>query len=596
MANGPDEVETAVSGASAPASRLALLAPGLADLRSYRREWLRGDLVAGATLAAYLLPASIGDASLANLPPEAGIYACMFSGLVFWLFCSSRHTVVTVTSAISLVVGASLGGLAGGDPGRFSALAAATALLVSALAFAAWLASAGGIVSFVSETVMTGFKFGAGLYLASTQLPKLFGFAASHGNFWERSAHFFSHLGETNPAALAVGGGALALLVAGKRWLPNRPVGLLVVVGGVAAAAALDLASYSVKLLGHVPQGLPPLGVPGIEAADLNALLPLALACFMLGTVETAAIGRMFAAKHGYRLDANRELLALAAGNLAAGLGQAFPVSGGMSQSLVNEGAGARTPLSGLVAAVLVLLVSLFLSGSLRDLPQPVLAAIVLVALGGLIKVEAFAHLWRFSRGEFLIAALAALGVLGSGLLRGVLIGAALSIVMLLRRAARPNTAELGRVPGTEHWADVSRHPENEIDPRVLVVRVESALLYFNVDYVRERFRELWNARAPGVRLAILHLGSSPTIDLAGAELIAELHRNLRRAGVELRLSEARGQVRDALQRAGFEAEYGPIEPNQTVARVLEAERQGASGRPQTTSADSSARTTPSGQ
>jgi high affinity sulfate transporter 1 len=488
--------------------------PGLRLLREYQVGWLRGDVIAGVVLAAYLIPAGIGDASLANLPPEAGLYSCLFAGLVFWLFCSSRHTAVTVTSAISLVVGTSLGEIAGGDTTRFAALAAATALIVAVMAFAAWAFGAGSLVSFISETVMTGFKTGVALHLASTQLPKLFGFKGAHGDFWERMGHFFSHLSETNPASLALGAAALAVLFLGKKLLPNRPVALLVVVGGIAAAGVFGLDARGVALLGTVPQGLPAPGLPPVHLSDLNRLLPLAMACFLLAAVETAAIGRTFARKHGYRLDSNQELLALAGSNLASGLGRGFPVSGGMSQSLVNEGGGARTPLSGLFAAGIMVVVSVFLAGLLRELPQPVLAAIVLMAVTGLFKLSELKRLWRFSRAEFGVAAAALLGVLGSGLLRGVLIGAVLSVLLLLRRASRPRTTELGRVPGTHYFADVVRHSENERVGDVFAFRAEAALLYFNVEHVRDRFFELLDARGEGVRLAVFFLGTSPGIDL----------------------------------------------------------------------------------
>jgi high affinity sulfate transporter 1 len=550
--------------------------PGLRLLRDYRRDWLRGDVVAGVVLAAYLLPASIGDASLAGLPPEAGLYACIFAGLVFWLFCSSRHTAVTVTSAISLLVGTSLGDLAGGDPARFAALASATALIVAALAFVAWLISAGSLVSFISETVMTGFKTGVALHLASTQLPKLFGFKGSHGDFWERMGHFLSHLRETNPASLALGVAALGVLLLGKRLLPNRPVSLLVLAAGIAAVPVFGLASRGVALLGEVPQGLPVPGLPAVHLSDVNGLLPLAMACFLLGAVETAAIGRTFARKHGYRLDANQEILALAGSNLAAGLGHGFPVSGGMSQSLVNEGGGARTPVSGLVASGTMLVVALFLAGLLRDLPQPVLAAIVLMAVTGLFKVSELRRLWRFSRAEFAVAAAAVLGVLGSGLLRGVLIGVVISLLLLLRRTSRPRTTELGRVPGTDYFADAVRHPENERQSDVLVFRVEAALLYFNVEHVRDRFFELLKARGEGVKLAVFFLGTTPAVDLAGAELLEELHHALRERGIALRLAEARGDVRETLRRAGFEEECFPVVANQPVATVVAEWRKSA--------------------
>src|SRR5262249_35705131 len=213
--------------------RLSKFAPGIGLLKSYELAWLRPDIVAGLTLAAYLLPAGIGDASLAGLPPQAGIYACIFSGLVFWAFCSSRHTAITVTSAISLLMGTTLGSLAGGDVARFDALASCTALLVAALAFAAWLVRAGSLVSFVSETVLIGFKAGVALTLISTQLPKLFGISGAHGGFWECASHFITHLHETTPASLLIGGMALALLLLGKIFLKNRPVALFVVVGGI---------------------------------------------------------------------------------------------------------------------------------------------------------------------------------------------------------------------------------------------------------------------------------------------------------------------------------------------------------------------------
>jgi high affinity sulfate transporter 1 len=540
-------------------------------LRDYQVSSVRPDLVAGLTLAAYLLPAGIGDASLANLAPEAGLYACLFSGLVFWIFCSSRHTVITVTSALSLLIGASVGELSAGDPARHAAMAAATTLMMASIALAAWLARAGNAIGFFSETVLVGFKAGLAFYLASTQLPKLFGFKGTHGDFWERSGYFLRHLGDTHQASLVLGIIALAFLVAGKLWLKNRPVAFFVVVGGILAARLMSLDQQGVALLGEVPKGLPSLGFPSVSRADVNDLFPVALASFVLGAVETSAIGRMFSQKHGYRFDANRELLAIGAGNLLAGLGRGFPVSGGMSQSLVNESAGARTPMSGLIAALFTLFVVLFASGLLRNLPQPVLAAIVLAAVMSLVNIKALQHIWHFSRAEFFVAIAAFLGVLGSGPVNGVLLGAAISIVLLLRQAARPRVAELTRVPGTTYFADRSRQPDNTPIPEVLVVRCEAALLYFNVDYVRDRLSEILARRQDAVRLVVFFLGAVPKVDLAGAELLADLLRTLRARGIDFRIADAHGEVRDALHRIGFETEHGPLEPGQTVDVVISA-------------------------
>jgi high affinity sulfate transporter 1 len=550
-------------------SRIASFVPALGWLRGYQRDWLRGDTVAGITLAAYLMPAAIGDASLAGLPPEAGLYACLFSGLVFWLFTSSRQTTVTVTSAISLLVGSTLAPMANGNPAHYAAMASATAVMVAALALIARLFRAGAVVNFISEPVLVGFKCGVALYLASSQLPKLCGIKGGHGDFWDKSANFIRHASETNHASLLMGGVALALLLAGKRFLPGKPVALVVVVAGLVLGANADLAAHGVKMLGEVPQGLPQFHCGMLGHDDLNTLLPLAMACFLLGAVETAAIGRMFSRKHGYRLDSNQEFLALAGANLAAGVGQGFPTSGGMSQSLVNESSGARTPLSGFISSLLILLVILFLSGLLKHLPQPVLAAIVLAAVTGLFNLTALKEMWRFSRGDFSVAGAALAGVLFSGLLMGVLIGAVLSLALLLRRAMQPPSTELGRVPGTDYFADRIRHPDNERIPGVFIFRCNGGMFYFNTEHVHDRFFELLAARADDVKLAIIFMGTVPMIDMAGVEFLTELHETLKKRGIELRLAETHGVVREALRRGGFEKHYGPVIADQTVAAIL---------------------------
>ena len=545
--------------------------PALTWLRTYDKSWLRGDVVAAITLAAYLLPAALGDASLANLPPEAGLYACLFGGLTFWLFCSTRHTAISVTSAISLLIGASLGEIAGGDTTRFGALAAGTALLVAGIAFVAWLVKAGAIVNFISESVMTGFKCGVALFLASTQLPKLFGFHGEHGSFWVNSGYFLKHLNETNPTSLLVGGLALAILVAGKIYLKTKPVAIFVVMGSIVASSVLELDQYGVKLLGEVPQGLPAVGLPAIQWADLNQLLPLAFACFLLGAVETAAIGRMFTARHGGRLDANQEFLALAAANLAAGLGRGFPVSGGMSQSLVNEGGGARTPLSTALAGGFILVVVLFFSHLLSALPQPVLAAIVLIAVAGLFQATELKHLWHASRSEFVVATTALLGVMTSGLLRGVLIGAVISLVQLLRRSARPHVAFLGRIPGTRRFSDRERHPDNELIPGVLIFRPEANLIYFNVDSVRDTIGERVRAEAPPPKLVILDLSAAPLVDLQSAHTLAGLADELTATGIRVHVVETRSAVRELLRREGLDARLGGIDRFTSVADAVDA-------------------------
>jgi MFS superfamily sulfate permease-like transporter len=289
----------------------------------------------------------------------------------------------------------------------------------------------------------------------------------------------------------------------------------------------------------------------------------------MLGAVETAAIGRMFAAKHRGRFEPNQEFLGLAAANLATGLGHAFPVSGGMSQSLVNESGGARSPLSGLFASIIILLVSLFLSSTLRDLPQPVLAAIVLVAVAGLFNVSELKHLWHADRAEFIVAGAALLGVLGSGLLRGVMIGALIALVQLLRRASRPHVAVLGRIPGTNRFSDLERHHENEVIPGAIIFRVEASLFYFNIEFVRENI--LAHVRAGGkTKLVVLDLSAAPHVDLQSAATLSLLEDELAGAGITLRVVETRSSVRDRLRMAGLDEKLGGIDRFRTVAQAIE--------------------------
>ena len=544
--------------------------PAAEWLPGYQRSWFRLDFAAGITLAAYLLPAALGDASLANLPPETGLYACLFGGLLFWIFCGSRYTVVSVTSAISLVIGASLGEITGGNTMRFGALAAGTALLVSLIAFIAWLAKAGVLVHFISESVMAGFKCGVALFLASTQLPKLFGFHGAHGSFWGNAGFFFSHLNETNMTSLLIGGIALALLILGKIFLEHKPVALFVVIGGIVAASMLSLETRGVKLIGAVPQGLRPLKVPALYWRDLNELLPLALACFLLGAVETAAIGRMFAAKHGGRFDANQENLALAASNLFAGFGGGLPVSGGTSQSLVNEEGGATTPLSTALAAVFILVVVLFFSHLLSALPQPVLAAVVLVAIAGLLNLSTLKELWLNDRSEFVVAMAAFGGVLTFGLLRGVMLGALISLVQLVRVSSRPHVALLGRIPGTRRFSDRDRHGDNELIPNVMIFRPESALIYFNVDNVCEAILSRVRVEATRPKLVVIDLSAAPLVDMQSAHTLASMADELGATGIRFQAVEPRSSVRDRLRREAVDAKLGGVNRFTTVADVID--------------------------
>ena len=549
-----------------PAPRWAL-APWL---RSYRISFLPRDLLAGLTLAAYAIPASLAYSGLAGLPSQLGLYCYLAGGLAFAVLGTSRVVAFGPTSAIAILLGSTLGGLAGGDAQRHVDLAVLAAMLVAAIALVAWLLRFGHVASFVSDTVLTGFKAGAACVIAGSQLPKLLGMDASAKELLPMLGELATRLGEVDPYALGVGVAGIVLLAAGQWLLPARPVALLVVVASIVASQALDLEGRGVPTIGELPAGLPSLRLPQIGLHELRLVLPLALGCFLLGFVEDVTAARTFAERDRESLDANRELLALGAGNLAAALVQGFPSAGGMSQSAVNAKAGARSPLSLVFASLAIGAALLFLTHTLRVLPQPILAAVVLLAVKDMIDVRALAHLRRVNKVEFVVALVSLAGVLAFGILEGLLLAAIFSVVMLLRWAANPHTAVLGRIPGTDRFGDLDRHPHNETFPGVLVFRVEGGIFYFNADSVREQFLARVAEHDGELRLVIFDLSSSPQVDLAGVRMLGELHERLGEHDVALELTEAHQSVRELLRAEGMESRFGHISRRTTCNMLLE--------------------------
>ncbi len=562
-------------------TRLRAILPPAGWLPAYQRRWLSADLVAGLTLAAYAIPIGLAYASLAGLPPQSGIYCYLVGGLAYALFGSSRQLAIGPTSAISMLIAATVAGMAAGDPLRYAQIAALTALVFAGLCLLAWLLRLSALTSFISETILLGFKAGAALVIAMTQLPKLFGVPGGGEHFFERVWILGGQLGDTNLTVLALGIAAMALLVAGERLLPGRPVALVVVALATAAVAWTSLPGAGVKTVGVIPSGLPDLALPSLRVRDVDGVIALAFACFLLAYIESVSAGRALAARHGYEIDPRQELLGLGAANLAAAFVQGYPVAGGLSQSSVNDRAGARTPLALVLASGAIAGALLFLTGLLRDLPTVVLAAIVLVAVKGLVDVPELRRLWRLSRFEFAISLVAMGGVLVLGILRGVVLAALVSVLLLLWRAARPHVARLGRIPGTRRYSDAERHPDNPLVPGALLLRVESSLLYFNVENVRDDVRAAVRAAPAPLRLVVLDLSTSPYVDVAGASMLGALAEELAAQGAALRLVEARGDARDLLRAAGLEERFGSVNRRLSlddVVREFEEEPRAAGG------------------
>jgi SulP family sulfate permease len=542
-------------------------------LIGYRVAWLSGDLAAGVTLAAYAIPVSLAYATLAGLPPQVGVYGYLLGGLGYAMFGSSRQLAIGPTSAISLMLAGSVGAMANGDPQRYFEIASLAAFTVAGLCLLAWLFRLSALVKLISDSILVGFKIGAGLTIAMTQLPSLFGIAGGGHNFFERIFILVGQLSQTHYLVLAIGIVAIILLVIGDRLLPGRPVALGVVAIAIIAASAFGLSALGVPTTGKIPAGLPALSGPALRLRDVEGILPLAAGCLLLAYIEGVSAARTFAAKHGYTLDPRQEFLGLGFANLFAATGHGYPVAGGLSQSAVNDKAGAQTPLALLLASIALALCLLFLTGFLENLPKAVLAAVVLTAILGLFDFRALFHMWRVSRLDFYAAAIALVGVLLLGILHGILLAALASVLLLLARISRPHIAFLGRVPGTNSYSDMERHPENEALVGKVAFRPEASLIYVNADGVLETVLSNLNT-VHDIRLVICDLSASPYLDLAGARMLHELYNKLNERGVRLRIVGAHGWVRDLLRAEGLEDKVGKLDRTMTLDNLLSGAHQ----------------------
>ena len=548
--------------------------PAAVWLAEYKAAWLPGDLIAGVTLAAYAIPVSLAYVGLAGLPPQAGIYGHLLGGLGYALFGSSRQLAVGPTSAVSLMVGGTVAAMAGGNVEHYAQIASLAGFAVALLCLIAWLLRLSILVRLISDSILVGFKAGAGLTIIMTQLPSLFGVSSDGENFFERAALLAGHLGQTNFLVLTLGAIAILVLLLGERFLPGRPVALGVVALAIIAASVFGLPALRVPTTGEVPGGLPFLAGPAMRLRDAEGLFPLAAGCLLLAYVEGVSAARTLAAKHGYTVDPRQEFLGIGAANLAAALGHGYPVAGGLSQSAVNDKAGARTPLALVFASLTLALCLLFLTGLLANLPKAVLAAVVLTAVIGLIDVAGLFRMWRISKLDFYAAMIALGGVLLLGILQGILLAALASVLMLLARASQPHVAFLGRIPGTNSYSDIARHPENEPLRGLIAFRPEASLLYVNADSILESVLERVRKPAPSdVRLVICDLSASPYIDLAGSRMLHQLHGQLASRDIALRIVGARGRVRDLLRAEGIDEKVGGLDRLQTLNNLLDSAR-----------------------
>jgi sulfate permease, SulP family len=535
-----------------PARRplLQRLAPVTENLRGYRGGTLRRDLLAGVTVAALALPASLAYAEIAGLSPVIGLYALLLPAVAYALFGSSRQVIVGPDGSIAALVGAAVIPLVA-DPGQRASLAALLALLVGAAFLGAWAARLGWIADYFSRPVLIGYLHGVAVVLIIGQLGKLLGLTMSAQTPPAQLIEIAREITDLSWITLAVGLASLAALLLIGWLLPKIPGPLIVVVLGIVASAAVGLASMGVAEVGQIPAGLPSLEVPDLRLRDILTLLPAAVGIFFVAFTSEILTARSVAGRHGQHVHANTELAALGAVNLAAGISQGFPVGASSSRTSVNDQMGARSQLAGLLAVAVIMLVLLFLTGPIQYLPEATLGAVIVTAALGMIDLEAWRGLARVSRMEVSIAAITMAGVITVGVLRALLLAVALSVVDAVRRSAKPHDAVLGWVERLDRYADVRLHPTAKITPGVLVYRLDDRLFFANAHYVKGRIREAIAGAPAPVHWLVFDAEALNHVDATGVRTLTDLIDSLRKESITFVFARLHGYMSEHLTEAG---------------------------------------------
>ena len=532
--------------------RWQVIAPGLVALLRYDRANLSPDVTAGLSVAAVALPVGIAYAELAQAPAVVGIYAAIFPLFAYALFGSTRELIVGPDAATCLMTAAAVGTLAAGDPDRAAALMALLSLMAGVLSIAAGLLRFGFIANFLSHPILIGYLNGVALIILVGQLPKLCGFSISGRGFFAQTEALVAGLDRVHPASLALGLGALALLLALRRYAARWPGALIVAVVAAIVVVVFDLGAHGVALLGDVPSGLPTVRLPSIDAGEFRTLFNDAAGLALIGFASGVLTAKSFARRSGHEIDSNRELIAYGVCNVTSGLAQGFAVTGADSRTAINVAMGGRTQLVGVVAGATMLVVLLFLTAPLAALPDAALAAIIIVSACGLFDVKEMRRLWMASTRELGFSLATTAGVLLFGVLPGVTFAIVLSVLWLLMTTARPHDAVLGRAPGVAGLHDVTDYPLATTIPGLLIYRFDADLVFFNVDHLKQRIEALVAAAAMPVEWVVIDAGAINVVDYTAVETVDALHQGLQAKGVVLVLA----RVKQSLGRRFFHAAW----------------------------------------
>ncbi len=531
--------------------------PVLTWVPGYQRGWLRADVIAGLTVCAILVPEGMAYAGIAGVPPETAFYAAPIGLLAYALLGSSRQLVVAVSSAIAIMSAATVSEIATQGTPDYLMLTAALALLAGLVSILAGALRLGRVAQFFSESVLTGFVFGLALLITVKQIPKLLGIEAEGEFAVQLVLNIIPKLNETDLPTLVVGASCIAALVALERLLPRMPAALVVLVGSIAASAALNLDARGVAVVGPLPAGLIGPSLPGAGLSSVPLLLVGAVGIALVAFAEAIGPANEFAQKHGGRVDPNRELIALGAANAGAGLFSGFPIGSSLSKSAANDRAGAHTPLSLVTAAAATALVALLLTPLFEQLPEATLGAVVVVAVSGMMKFDKMRRLRELRPVDFWLAIIALVGVLVMPTLPALGLAVAASLSVAVWRASEARLTYLGRTSGSLEPAELRTEPAAAI-PGLLIVRPDEMLFFVNATGIRDGLLAAAAEAEPPVRVLLLDLSLTPDADMPVVEMLESLHRRLATAGVELWLCFVRPTVRDVLDRSGALAVIGP--------------------------------------
>jgi SulP family sulfate permease len=542
---------------SARPSRLSRWVPAATWIRHYDRSRLPHDLLAGAVVAALAVPQALGYAGIAGVPVQMGLYALPLALLAYALLGSSPHLVVGPVSTVAVLSGSLVADMAHGDPARAASLTSALAISAGIGMLIGGFARLGWAVEFLSRPLVTGFVFGLVLLIVLGEIPSLLGMPAENGDVVRRALAILTHLTDLTPLTAAIGIGTLAVLFLGAKLLPRVPWSLLVLVVATATSAYLDLAAHGVATVGTVPRGIPPFGLPHIGLGDLEPVAVGGVALALVGLAEGLSAGRLFAARFGYELDADQEFVATGGANVAAGLSGGLGVAGSLSKTAASIRAGSTSQITGVMAALLVVVVLVVLAPALSALPRTVLSAIVIQAVWGLLDLDSIRRYAHIRRNDFVAAVAAAIGVLLLGPLYGLLFALGLAVLGLVYRSSRVHVDVMGKVPGEKAaWGSLTRHPERKPVSGIRVLRLDVPLFWANAHQaVQEVLHEV--DAAPGTKVVILDLEATSQLDTTAVDALTGLLVRLRGRGIDLYLVRVFYQSRGVLLRAGFTARLG---------------------------------------